>query len=214
MSAKSFKKFLNEARKEGVSFKEEKVKGAVDKVIAQLEGTDAAQLTKVARQYHNISKALKKLDEKKAELNKSLKDMVGVTFDPEADKFYTRVLASTKFAATLAKENKPEDVAEKVEIEYERLVEGLKALLDESLIPAADKLVEACTKRWKPEPRSPNLTVKPLDEAVVETLASWWRAAKTSLAGFLAKFDKGLPKLEAQLAKYKAMPKPKVFAKS
>jgi hypothetical protein len=121
------------------------------------------------------------------------------------------VLRSASYAATLAKETKPEDVAEKVEIEYERLVDGLKALLDESLIPMADELVAQCTKKWKPEVKAAGLSVKKIDEGVGETMTQWWRKLKAAFAGWLAKFDKGMPKLEKQLAKYKAMPKPKVI---
>lgn len=206
----TFKSFLSEARKSGISIKEEKTKGVVTKVIAELEGHEAGKLTKVARQYHNILKALKKLEEKKDELNKNLKDMIGDTFDPEEDKYLTRVLASAHFAATLAKETKPEDVAEKVEVKYELLVDGLMKLLTDDLKPAGEALLEACTRRWKPEPKSPNLLVKKLDEGIADTLRSWWRGIKKTLDSALARFDKNLPKLEKQLAEWRSMPKPKV----
>jgi hypothetical protein len=201
---KSFKNFLIEARKAGVNIDEEKTKGVVTKLIATLEGNEAGQFTKVARQYHSILKALKKLEAKKDELNASLKDTIGTTFDAELDKFTTRVVQSAKFAATLAKETPPEDVKEKVEVNYELLVEGLMKLLTDDLKPAAEKLLEGATKRWKPDPRSPNLSVKALDEGVMDTLGGWYRAAKEFLQKAYARFDKNLASLEKQLTKYKA----------
>ena len=199
---KSFKNFLAEARKPGVVIDEEKTKGVVTKLIATLEGNEAGQFTKVARQYHSILKALKKLEAKKDELNASLKDTIGTTFDAELDKYTTRVVQSAKFAATLAKETPPEDVKEKVEVNYEMLVEGLMALLTEDLKPAAEKLLEGATKRWKPDPRSPNLSVKSLDEGVMDTLGGWYRAAKEFLQKAYSRFDRNLASLEKQLAKY------------
>jgi ribosome-associated translation inhibitor RaiA len=199
----SFKKFLAEARKEGVQIEEKKTKGVVDKLIATLEGHEAGVFTKLARQYHAISKALDKLEGKKKELNAALKDQVGSTFDPKLDKYLTRVVQSTKFAATLARETPPDEIKEKVEVDYEKLVHGLMALISEELKPAADELVKGATRRWKPDPKSPNLLVKPLDEGVADTLAGWWRAAKEKLAKHLARFDKGLASLEKQLAKLK-----------
>lgn len=208
----SFKEFLTEARKAGVNYQEERTKGVVTKVIAQLEGHEAGRLTKLAREYHKLSKALDKISKAKDERNKQLKELIGDTFDPEADKFYTRVMASAAFTATLAKETHPDDVAEKVEIAYEKLVDGLLKLIADELQPAAEELVEACTRKWKPDPRSPNLTVKPLDEGIaalaMSAVAGWWRGIKAKLAKHLTRFDKGLPKLEAQLEAYKALPKP------
>jgi hypothetical protein len=88
----------------------------------------------------------------------------------------------------------------------------LLKLITEELQPAAQELVDACTRKWKPDPRSPNLSVKPLEEGVVALAASavagWWRKIKETVSKHLARFDKGLPKLEAQLEAYKAMPKP------
>lgn len=208
----TFKEFLVEARKANVNYQEERTKGVVTKVIAQLEGHEAGRLTKLAREYHKLSKALDKISKAKDERNKQLKDLIGDTFDPEADKFYTRVMASATFTATLAKETHPDDVAEKIEIAYEKLVDGLLKLIADELQPAAEELVEACTRKWKPDPRSPNLTVKPLEEGVaalaMSAVAGWWRDIKAKIAKHLARFDKGLPKLEAQLEAYKALPKP------
>lgn len=211
--SKSFKTFFTEARKAGVSYSEEKTKGVVVKVIATLEGHEAGKLTRVARQYHSILKALNKLEEKKKELNAALKDMVGDTFDPELDKYYTRVVASASFAATLAKETKPEDVAEKVEVQYDMLAEGLLKLLTDDLKPAGDALLEACTKRWKPDVKSPNLTVKKLDEGVTDTVRKWWRGLKDAMMTALLRFDKNLSRLEKALETYKKMPKPKADKK-
>lgn len=208
----TFKEFLTEARKANVTYQEERTKGVVTKVIAQLEGHEAGRLTKLAREYHKLSKALDKIDKAKAERNAQLKALIGDTFDSEDDKFRTRVMTSATFAATLAKETHPDDVAEKIEIAYEKLVDGLLKLIADELQPAAQELIEACTRKWKPDPRSPNLSVKPLDEGMaalaVSAVTGWWRGIKAKLAKHLARFDKGLPKLEAQLAAYKAMPKP------
>lgn len=210
----TFKSFLTEARKPSVSYKEEKTKGVVVKVIATLEGSEAGRLTKLAREYHKLSKALDKIEAAKKERNAQLKELIGDTFDPEADKFYTRVVTSASFAASLAKETHPDDVAEKIEIEYDKLVEGLIKLIAEELQPAAQELVEACTRRWKPDPKSPNLSVKALDEGVaalaLSAVAGWWRDIKAKVEKHLARFDKGLPKLEAQFEAYKALPKPRL----
>lgn len=200
----SFKQFVTEARKPGVSFTEEKTKGVVTKVIAELEAHEAGRLTKLAREYHKIVKLLDKLEKAKAERNAQLKELIGTTFDAEADKYFTRVLKSATFAATLARETHPDDIAEKVEIQYEKLVDGLMALLSDELKPAGDELLAACTRKWKPEPKSPNLIVKKIDESLGETVRAIWRGLKEKIAKHLAAFDKRLPKLEKDLEAYKA----------
>lgn len=200
----SFKQFVTEARKPGVSFIEEKTKGTVTKVIAELEAHEAGRLTKLAREYHKIVKLLDKLEKAKAERNAQLKELIGTTFDPETDKYCTRVLRSATFAATLAKETHPDDIAEKVEIQYEKLVDGLMALLTDELKPAGDELLTACTRKWKPDPKSPNLTVKKIDESLGETVRQLWRKLIDTVRKHMHRFDKGIAKLEAELPKYVA----------
>lgn len=200
----TFKDFLAEARKPGVSFTEEKTKGQVTKVIAELEAHEAARLTRLAREYHKIMKLLDKLEKAKSERNAQLKELIGTTFDAEADKYYTRVLKSATFAATLARETHPDDIAEKVEIQYEKLVDGLMALLSDELKPAGDALLAECTRRWKPDPKSPNLSVKKIDEGLGETVRAAWRKVKELIEKHLSRFDKGLKKLEDALPAYVA----------
>lgn len=200
----SFKEFVIEARKPGVSFTEERTKGVVTKVIAELEAHEAGRLTKLAREYHKIVKLLDKLEKAKAERNAQLKELIGTTFDPETDKYCTRVMKSATFAATLAKETHPDDIAEKVEVQYERLVDGLMALLTDELKPAGDELLAACTRKWKPEPKSPNLTVKKIDESLGETVRQLWRKLIDKVKHHLARFDKGIAKLEKALPEYVA----------
>ena len=203
----SFKEFVVEGRKEGVTFIEKKVKSIITRVIATLTGHEAGSMTKLAKQYHSLELAIDKLKGRREEMNNQLRELVGSTFDPELDKFYTRVVQVSEFTVTLAKETKPEDVADKSEIDYEALSIGLKKLIAEALLPQAEELLKACTRTWKPEQKAPKLSVvKDVTENLDHLYASankWLRSIKSTLERLFAKFDTDFKKLQTLYSKGK-----------
>ena len=203
----SFKEFVVESRKDGISFTEKKVKNVITRVIATLSGHEAGSMTKLAKQYHSLELAIDKLKGRREEMNSQLRELVGSTFDPELDKFYTRVVQVSEFTVTLAKETKLEDIADKSEIDYEALSIGLKKLIAEALLPQAEELLKACTKTWKPEPKAPKLSVtKEVTEGVNQLYASvnkWMRSIKSILERLFAIFDKDFKKLQTLYSKGK-----------
>lgn len=168
---------LAEARRGDLKYKELKVKGVVDAVIAELEGSEAGNATKLARKYFNLDKALKVMTKRKEEYNKQLTGMVAGVFDEAEDVLYTRIVKTAQFTIQVAKQEKAQ---EKGEVDYEALYGELLKMIPQDLMPKVDELLEAHTRRWTPDPRKPSLRVKELEEGILD-------AAKAGLMSMVAK---------------------------
>jgi hypothetical protein len=175
----SLKIFIVEKRKENAVYQEEKAKGLVTKAILGLEGSEAGTATKLARRLHNTSIALKKLATSKAELEDKLRGMVEGVFDEANDLLITRVISTATFIITMNKKTEPK---ERVEINHDKIMEGLLELLDKELKPQIDELIKANTRKWTPEAGKSAIAVKPLEEGVID-------AAKGALATMLSKLQ-------------------------
>lgn len=93
---------LIEARRPEAVYTEKKVKGVVDRVIAELSAQQASAFTKLAEQYKEISDLLDQLKKKKDQLSDDIKLRVDDMFDAE-DILYTRVVETAKVTATVSK---------------------------------------------------------------------------------------------------------------
>jgi hypothetical protein len=198
----SFKIFL-EGRKDGIEYSEIAEKGVVTRVVALLgDPAQKGYVTKVARQYVTIKEGMERLEAMHKERAAELRKLVGDQFDDEIDQFRTRVVDSGKMVLTLAKNTKPEDIKEKIEVDWKKLAMGLQALVADSLKPQVDELLNACTRRWSPEPGAPALrvTTKEAQEQLDEGILSFFKRLTLKLKRLTSKFDIEFAKLKAQLA--------------
>ncbi len=193
MERKTFKDFLSEeGRRTDLTYKEEKTKGALTKVIVTLEGTESAEATKLAKRFDQIKKALVRLEAAHKEINKTLTAKALTLFDDAADKIATRVVKTASFAITIAKHTEP---TEKQEVNYEELYADVAKLLDDSLKPQLDALIEKHTKKWVPELRKPSASVKAIEEGIMS-------AAKNKLSDLLAKIEEQMTAFVVKLTQW------------
>jgi hypothetical protein len=168
MARKTFKQTISEARNPKLKYTEEKTKGIIDKAIVELEGAESAQFTQLARRAKNMALAVKKLGEKQKEVNAQLSGMVGEMFDETADLYITKTVETVQFMVTLAKTTKPEDIKQKSEIDLQKVIDGVKLLVDKDLLAKIEALIELNTNRWMPNPVKPALTINKKISARVE----------------------------------------------
>lgn len=209
MTRLTFGEFLKEqTRRTDLTYKEEKTKGVLTKVITELHGSESAEATKLAKRFDQIKKALVRLEAAHKGINKTLTDKALTLFDDAADKIATRVVKTASFVITIAKHTEP---TEKQEVNYEELYADVAQLLDASLKPQLDALIDKHTKKWMPEVRKPAAVIKALEEGVLSAaknkLADFIGALEDKLAAFVIKltqwgkgYDRDLESLKAKYA--------------
>lgn len=148
---------LDEARDPKLKYTEKQVKGAVDRVIVELEKQRSSAMTKLAQRYFKLDLALKKLQDERDKVNAEMKETVQGLFEA-TDIVYTRVVDTCSFTMTLAKQSLPK---EKVEYDFEKIAEDLAKLIPDELQSKVDEIVEAHKKVSVTQPKSPAFTVKP-----------------------------------------------------
>lgn len=192
MSHLTFKEhlFLYEARQAGVKYTEKQVKGALDRVTATLAGSDAANMTKLAKRYARLEASMAAMKEKHAELNTRLKDEVADLFEAE-EVVLTRVVETAQFTLTMAKEIKKDDTQE---IDYASIVTALSALISDDLQPAVDRIVQKFTKVVPAKPAIKRLSVSKevVKEGILDTIASFLK----SMVSWAARYDSKLDRLK------------------
>jgi hypothetical protein len=195
MSKLSFKGFISEARREDLSYQEEKTKGVIDKVIVELNGSESATATKLARRYTALSTALEKMEAVKKELNAQLTGIAEGLFDDVEDIVRTRVVATASFTLTLGKvDTNPKA---KSEVNYEKVYKALIELIDDELKPKVDEIIKENTKTWTPEIRKAALRVKEIDESL--SLAESFSAIKNSLKSVVEGIKKQVRQMVSSL---------------
>lgn len=190
---------LAEARDPNLKYTAKEVKKVIDKVTVQLEGNKSGTMTKLAKEYFNLDKSIKKMEIEREELNKKLKAEVENLFDAE-DIIYTRIVETCSFVATLNKISKPKD---KVEVDYTKIIEELTKLIPEELRVKVDEITATYTTISKTEPRSPAFKTEPKD--LEEGIGDVFKKIK-QLVGALIKsvtrwavaYDKKLAKLKLE----------------
>ena len=122
------KHFITEARKlddDQVEYSEKMVKGKVDRVVAVLKSTKSAAATRLAKNYRNLQRLLKEVEEEKAAQNSLIKEVVDEFFDP-SDEVTTRVIESIQYVMTFSKvTHKPADSTDVTD--YEAIFNELNA---------------------------------------------------------------------------------------
>ena len=198
---------LAEARKPDLVYKEKVVKNKVDRVIVELEGSQSGAMTRLASRYDRLEKAIKKMGEKRDELNSKIKEQVEELFAPE-DVVLTRVVETVSFTMTLSKLVKSEEQEPKKVVKYDKIAEELAKLIPDELQAQVDAIVAKYTEISIAAEKSPALRVKSkvdesLNEGILDMLGSI--AAKIGkwlkdTAKWASSYDKKLDALKKKAA--------------
>jgi len=194
----TFKQFVAEARRDGVSYKEKKVKDVLDRVTAELQGNESAAFTKLAKRYERLEVSLEKMKKAKEEMNAKIKDQVQDYFNAE-DVVLTRVIETAQFTLTLAKEAVGK---EKTKVDYEGIAAALADLIPSELQEKVEEIRKQFTKIEPPSAPVSKLSVKKIEEGVGDWLTSLIRAARVFLVQakeWAASYDKKLSSLKDKL---------------
>lgn len=191
---------LAEARDPKKKYTEKKVKNEIQKVIVNLDSHESAAMTKLAQRYHRLDLAVKRMEEKKKELNKQVKEKVEPLFDA-TDVVYTRIVETCSFTLQLAKAAKD---TTKTEYDYEAIIDDLAELLGKDLEEKVKEIIAKHTKIIDVPAKSPALRMEPkAKEPIKEGFADSWDKL-TVMAGTFLKtitrwalgYDKKLAKLQ------------------
>lgn len=207
MSKTTFKEtlVLSEARRDDLHYTEKVVKNKIDRLIVELSGNESAAMTKLASRYERLDKAIKKMGEKKGELNDQLKDRVTDLFRAE-DVVFTRVVETTSFSMTLSKLVKSADQDPKVVVNYEAIANALAKLIPDELQAKVDEITKMYTEISIAADKAPALRVKSkVDESLNEGILDMIRGMATKvarwakgMATWAVSYDKKLAALKAK----------------
>jgi type I site-specific restriction endonuclease len=194
----TFKEFISEARKEGVTYNEKSVKGVLERVTAELQGNESATFTRLAKRYERLEVSLERMKKAREEMNGRLKESVQDYFKAE-DAVVTRVVQTAQFTLTLAKEvqGKPKEV-----VDHEAIAKALIELIPAELQTKIDEIRKQYTKIQPPSAPVPKLSVKKIEEGVVDWFTSVLRAARyffVQTKEWGVEYDKKLSNLKKQL---------------
>ena len=199
---------LSEARREDLKYSEKVVKNKIDRVTAELSGSESGAMTRLASRYERLDKAIKRMGEKRGELNDQLKEKVTDLFDAE-DVVLTRVVETTSFTMTLSKLVKAADQDPKVIINYEEIAKELAKLIPDELQAKVDEITKMYTEVSIAADKTPALRVKSkvdesLSEGIMDSIKGM--AAKAlkwakSMASWAVGYDKKLAALKLKAAK-------------
>lgn len=201
---------LNEARNSDLVYKEKVTKNKLDRVTVELQGSQSGVMTKIASRYERLEKAIKRMAEKRDELNAKLKENVESLFNAE-DVVLTRVVETASFTMTLSKLIKGSEQDPKVVVRYEEIAKELQTLIPDELQEQVDAIIAKYTETSIAADKSPALRVKAkLDENLTEGVVEFIQKVTTKLSSFVRSitkwaigYDKKLESLKDQVAKAK-----------
>jgi predicted nucleic acid-binding Zn-ribbon protein len=190
---------LAEARDPSLKYSAKEVKKKIEKIVVQLEGNKSGVMTKLAKAYFELDKSIKSLEEERDELNKKLKAEVEGLFDAE-DIIYTRIVETCTFIATLNKVSAPKD---KVEVNYEKIIEELTKLVPAELTANVDEIRKTYTTISKVEPKSPGFKTEPKLESLAEGVADVYKKVKQLVGSLIKSITRWAISYDKKLAKLK-----------
>jgi septal ring factor EnvC (AmiA/AmiB activator) len=191
---------LLESRKPDLTYKEKIVKNKIDRVTVELHGNDSAAMTRLASRYERLEQAIKKMSEKRAELNEQIKEQVTDLFDAE-DVVLTRVVETASFTLTLSKLIKSSEQDKKVVVNYEKIAQELVKLIPDELQAKVDEIFKMYTEITNAPDKSPALRIKSkvdenLNEGILDTIkgiavkiAKWVKDIVSWAASYDQKLD-------------------------
>jgi chromosome segregation ATPase len=192
---------LLEAREKGLTYTEKRHKTtrALERVILELNSSDAASATKLARRYERLDKTARLLKEQRDAMNTHIKAVADRLFDAE-DELVTRVMQTAKYTMTISAITKAKDRPATTSVNFERAFSELAALVPD-LQEAAEKILAKYTEITPATAdTAAKLTVKSRTD---ESLAALARSAITKLMDWVRSwgisYDK---KLKTIMEKY------------
>jgi hypothetical protein len=189
---------LFEARQPQFKYTEKRVKGALQKVILELEGNDSGAMTRLAKRYERLDKTAKLLKEKRDELNAAVKEVGDRIFDAE-DTLVTRVIETISYTVMLTAAEKAEHKQPTKKVDYESAFAALARLVPE-LDEKAKEILDKYTEMIPPKDTPTALKVKPkLEEGLWSKLKDMWTKFVKSIKEWGTSYDE---KLDAIKAKY------------
>ena len=197
----TFKEHLTllEARAPGVKYTEKQVKNVLDKVTATLKGSDAANMTKLAKRYARLEVSMKAMKAKHEELNSRLKGDFDNLFDAE-DVVLTRVVETAQFTLMMSKEIQKTEGSK--EVDYDKIIAALSALIPDELQNRVEMITEKYTKMIPAKPPVKRLTVSkelaPVQEGILDTIVSKAKAFLKTMLLWGHSYDKKLDSLKRQ----------------
>lgn len=193
---------LTEARAPGVKYTEKQVKNVLDKVTATLKGSDAANMTKLAKRYARLEASMKAMKEKHDVLNQRLKGDFENLFDAE-DVVLTRVVETAQFTLMMSKEIQKTEGSK--EVDYNSIIAALSALIPDELQSRIDMITEKYTKMVPPKAPIKRLTVSkevaPIKEGIMDTIVKTAKRFLESMLLWGHRYDRKLASLKSQLSK-------------
>lgn len=192
MSYLTFKEhlFLYEERRQDLKYTEKQVKGVLDRVSIELAGSEAANMTKLAKRYARLEASIKAMKEKHEELNTRLKGDVAGLFEAE-EAVLTRVVETAQFTLTMAKEIKKADTSE---VDYTSIIAALSVLIPDEL---QAKIEQITTKYTKVVPaKDPIKRLSVSKEVVKEGLMDWVKGFVASIMSWASRYDAKLDRLK------------------
>lgn len=171
---------LLEERKKNLTYVEQRdKKNNLEKVILELQGTDSAAASRLAKRYMRLDATAKAIAKKRDELNQAVKNIGDDIFDAE-DVLVTRVINTISFTLMLTASQKGADKPEKKSTDYEAAFKALSALVPE-LEEQAKAIQEKYTEVVKQKDTPTMLKVQPrLKEGLGDTLKGWIRMVKAA----------------------------------
>jgi len=224
---------LFEARRKDLVYKDKVMKGVIERVTVELEGSESSVFSRAAKRYKQMDRLLDAIQEKRNELNGQVKDKVLEYFDDAADVIYTRVIDTVSMTATVSKTTPATPAGKDEVVDYEKVVKELMKLVPE-IESKANELIKEFTsiKVIAAKPEITKLAVKfkdeddkqkklkgKLDDMLDEGLSDVWMAIKRqakaifdSMASWGKEYDKKLADIK-KMASGKKVAEAEVFAK-
>lgn len=199
---------LTEARRSdgSIVYTEKMTKNVVDRVTAELKGTESATMTRLAKRYARLEVSLEAMKKKREELNERLKTDVQELFNPE-DVVLTRVAQTAQFTLTLAKEIKKAEG--KTTVNYEKIAAELAKLIPENLQAKVDEITKLYTTIEAAKAPVAKLSVsKEVNEGVMDVMRGWAMKAKAFMKSILSwghSYDAKLSALEDKFSASKKL---------
>lgn len=189
---------LAEARQPNWKYTEKRVKGALDKVTLELEGSDSGAMTRLAKRYERLDKSAKLLKEKRDELNAAVKEVGDRIFDAE-DALATRIIDTISYTVMLTAAEKAETKKPKEEIDFASAYAELARLVPE-LAAKADEIRTKYTTMIPPKDTPTALRVKAkVQEGLLDMVKAQWSKFMDMINQWGRSYDS---KLDALKKKY------------
>lgn len=198
--SKLLKELLNltEERDKSLQYTEKKVKGQIDRVIVELTGNQSGRFTKLVKQYIDVKEDLDALETVRLALNETIKEEMIPLFNA-TDEVYTRVVDTVGASLNLSKRVK---ATTKETTDYEKIYEGMVALVDEDLKKKLEELKKSFTSIANVNEKSPALRVD-IKEGMIKTVVSFikdvTRKFTSGLTKWTSSYDRKLDKLRMMI---------------